>query len=449
MKIKLNSNRLEEKGKCHKLNLKEINTSTFVMESSLDKYLFQLMMQYEETLQRKLNILILGSNNHNLGIELAGSGHKITFITWDIDDHRDLEILINKSQFSNEISNKFMKLSAFGNLAETKYDILLCLMPMHRLLSDLNLIKQETFFKYVLKNIESAFWILPRNDESNPLNMYFTQHQYLDFYTKYSYIREVTRVKIIKSGSAYPLVYTSNTLAFIDNNFYSNNNLEIYQNSGSLFSRIYLYKNKLRKVTLTDNNGNSGTFEEYNFMNNLSKWNRIKLRIPLGVSLDKGIMFDSFGRSKLDGIDLIKIKNDNNSDKILTSFVKLSRRYSKANIYHNDLRPWNVLWNGRNCVFIDFENSSTIDRDVSGFPQILYFFSVANFIKQPYRQRIWNMEHIIQQNGSYLLGYNEVQKLICTPWEKISRVSVKELLAVDYCDVKKGFKELIELLESH
>ena len=45
MKIKLNNNRLEGKGKCRKLNLKEINTSTFVMESSLDKDLFQLMMR--------------------------------------------------------------------------------------------------------------------------------------------------------------------------------------------------------------------------------------------------------------------------------------------------------------------------------------------------------------------------------------------------------------------
>ncbi len=449
MKIKLNNNRLEVKGKCHKLNLKEINTSSFVMESSLDKDLFQLMMQYEKTLQRKLNILILGSNNHNLGIELAGSGHKITFITWDIDDHRNLEILINKSQFSNEINNKFVKLSALRDMTENKYDVLFCLMPMLRLLSDLNLIKQEIFFKYVLKNIETSFWILPRIDESNPLNVYLVQHQYLDFYSNYSYISEVARVKINNSGRTYPLVYTSNTLAFIDNNFHSNNKLDIYQNSGSLFSRIYFYKNRLLKLTLSDNNGNSATLNEYNFINNLSKLNRIKLRIPLRISLDKGIMFDSLERSKLDGIDLIKTKNDNNSDKILVSFVKLSRRFSKANIYHNDLRPWNVLWNGKNCVFIDFENSSTIDQDVSGFPQILYFFSVANYIKQPHQQRIWNVEHVIQQNGSYLLGYNEAQKLICTPWEKISRVSVKDLLAVDYCDVKKGFKELIELLESH
>jgi serine/threonine-protein kinase RIO1 len=133
---------------------------------------------------------------------------------------------------------------------------------------------------------------------------------------------------------------------------------------------------------------------------------------------------------------------------MLKEFIKLCRKFSKAKIYHNDMRPWNILWNGKKCVFIDFEYSSKYDQDTSNYPQILYFFAIANYIKKLDQLKIWDIEYIIQQNSEYLHS-NEAHKLFYTSWEKISAVSLSELLKIDYFDVKKGFKQLLELLESY
>ena len=73
---------------------------------------------------------------------------------------------------------------------------------------------------------------------------------------------------------------------------------------------------------------------------------------------------------------------------------------------------------------------------------------MANYIKKLDQLKIWDIEDIIQQNSEYLHS-NEAHKSLYTSWEKISTVSLSELLKIDYFDVKKGFKQLIEVLESY
>ena len=230
--------------------------------------------------------------------------------------------------------------------------------------------------------------------------------------------------------------------------FYKNNFVKFIRNAGSIFSRVYLIKNKLYKVSLLDSDGYSSVSREFEFLGSLRLIDKIKLRIPTKVILNKGLTFDTLQKKKINGIGLHEIKTISDSHKMLIEFIKLCRKFSKAKIYHNDIRPWNILWDGKKCVFIDFENSSRSDQDVSNFPQILLFFAIANYIKRSDRKKIWGIEDIIQQNSEYLYS-NEARKLFYNSWEKISIVSINELLAIDYCDVKTGFKQLIELLESY
>ena len=448
MTIGLNNNNLESQPNKYRNNLQKKSSSNIDLGSSLNKYLLKLVLNYEKTVDHKLNILILGSTHYDLGIALADYGHKITFITWDIDDHKKLKASIDKSKFYNQISNQIINLKTIESLTETKYDILFCLIPMYRMLTDLNFIKQKVFFEYMLKNIDTAFWLLPKNDERNPLDIYLPSQKNLDFYINYDYVVELARVKINFNSAEYPILYTSKTILLINCRFYKNNFVKFIRNAGSIFSRVYLIKNKLYKVSLLDSYGYSSVSREFEFLSNLRLIDKIKLRIPMKVILNKGLTFDTLQRKKINGIGLHEIITISDSHKMLKEFIKLCRKFSKAKIYHNDIRPWNILWDGKKCVFIDFENSSRSDQDVSNFPQILLFFAIANYIKRSDRIKIWGIEDIIQQNSEYLYS-NEARKLFYNSWEKISIVSINELLAIDYCDVKTGFKQLIELLESY
>ena len=448
MTIKLNNNNLESQQNKYRNILQEKSTANIEVGSSLNKYFLKLVLNYEKTVEHKLNILILGSTHYDLGIALADFGHKITFITWDIDDHKKLKVLIKKSKFDSQISNQLINLEAIESLTETKYDVLLSLTPLYRLLTDLNRNKQRAFFEYVLKNIDSAIWLLPVNDERNPLDIYLPDQRKLDFFINYNYVAELAKVNINFNSAEYPIIYTSKVFLLINSKFYKNDFVTVIPNSGSVFSRVYLVKNKLYKVTFSNSNGDSSSAKEFKFLSNVRLMNRIKLRTPIKVSLNKGLIFDTSKRKKINGIDLIKIKATSDSHKILKEFIQLCRKFSKARIYHNDMRPWNILWNGKKCVFIDFEYSSKYDQDTSNYPQILYFFAMANYIKKLDQLKIWDIEDIIQQNSEYLHS-NESHKLFYTSWEKISTVSLSELLKIDYFDAKKGFKQLLELLESY
>jgi hypothetical protein len=422
-------------------------TSNNKVEPNLDKYLLKLVHNYEKTVEHKLNILIIGSSHHELGIALANYGNKITFITWDIDDHKKLRVIIDKSKFGSKIDTKLINLKTIESLNAETYDILFSLIPMYGLLSGLDFNRQKIFFEYVFKNIDSVFWLLPVRDENNPLDIYLPSQKTLDFFINYDYVMEVARVKLNINSSQYPLVYTSKSVLLMNCKFYRNNHGKIIKNNGSIYSRIYFHKNKLQKVCLSNKQGYSSVESEYLFLSNLKFKEKIILRTPRKMLLNQGLMFDSFQRKKLNGVDLHQIECINDSHKILEEFIKLCKKFSKFGLYHNDIRPWNILWDGKKCVFIDFENSSRYDQDVQNFPQILFFFATANYIKKLEQLKSWDIEAIIQQNREYMSS-TEAYKFYAS-WEKMSIANLNELLKIDYCDVKTGFKQLIELLESY
>lgn len=428
--------------------LKGTSNSNIEAGSNFNEYILKLIINYEKTVAYKLSILILGPTHYDLGIALADHGHKVTFMTWDIDDYNKLKELIKTSAFDSNINNQIINLKDFDKLNGENYDILLSLIPMYRLLTDLNFDRQRVFFEYVFKNIESALWLLPKNDSRNSLNIYLPSLKDLDFYKSYDYVIESAKVRVDFNSAEYPLIYTSKILLLINSRFYNRDLAKTIRNASSIFSRVYSIKNKLYKISVTNNNSESSVEKEFKFLTNLSLIVKIQLRIPRKIVYNKGLTFDLLQRKKIKGIDLHKIETIQDSHKILKDFVRLCRKFSKARIYHNDLRPWNVLWNGKKCVFIDFENSERYDHDVSNYPQILFFFAMANYIMRSDQSKIWDIEDIIRQNTEYLYS-NRYQKLIFTSWEKISIIGLNELLTIDYCDVKKGFKQLIELVESY
>ena len=447
MKINLKNNESKYQPKKYINVLKGTGNSNIEIGSNFNEYILKLIINYEKAVAHKLSILMIGPTHHNLGIALANHGHKVTFITWDIDDYNKLKALIDSSAFDSNITNQIINLKAIDRMNDAKYDILLSLIPMYRLLTDLNFDRQRVFFEYASKNIDSALWLLPKNDVRNPLNIYLPSQKDLDFYRNYDYVIESAKVRINFNSPEYPLLYTSKILLLINRRFYNKDLAKIILSAGSIFSRVYLIKNQLYKVGVSNSNSDSSVEKEFQFLTDLKLIMKIQLRIPRKVVYNKGLTFDLLQRKKIKGMDLNKIETIQDPHKVLKDFIRLCRKFSKARIYHNDLRPWNVLWDGKKCVFIDFENSSRYDQDVQNFPQILFFFATANYIKKLEQLKSWDIEAIIQQNIEYMTS-TDAYKFYAS-WEKISIANLNELLKIDYCDVKTGFKQLIELLESY
>lgn len=51
--------------------------------------------------------------------------------------------------------------------------------------------------------------------------------------------------------------------------------------------------------------------------------------------------------------------------------IGCASEWAQVGLFHNDLRPWNLLWNGSSVTAIDYAEASSWDNDVQDLPQIL------------------------------------------------------------------------------
>ena len=47
------------------------------------------------------------------------------------------------------------------------------------------------------------------------------------------------------------------------------------------------------------------------------------------------------------------------------------QRWASAGLFHNDLRPWNLIWSGTDARLIDFADAGALDADVTYLPQAI------------------------------------------------------------------------------
>lgn len=55
----------------------------------------------------------------------------------------------------------------------------------------------------------------------------------------------------------------------------------------------------------------------------------------------------------------------------MSAILDLVSDFAGARIFHNDLRPWNIVWEGARARLVDFGDSSGWDEDVRDLPQVL------------------------------------------------------------------------------
>jgi hypothetical protein len=58
-------------------------------------------------------------------------------------------------------------------------------------------------------------------------------------------------------------------------------------------------------------------------------------------------------------------------DQQLAAIVDVASRYAALGLFHNDFRPWNLLWDGDRAALLDFSDTSAHDDDVRDLPQVL------------------------------------------------------------------------------
>ena len=70
-------------------------------------------------------------------------------------------------------------------------------------------------------------------------------------------------------------------------------------------------------------------------------------------------------------------ENDYGNQQIIELFHSACLRFSRKSFFHNDLRPWNLLFDGSKIELIDFADTSKRDNDLTGLHQIEGYIGTA------------------------------------------------------------------------
>lgn len=121
---------------------------------------------------------------------------------------------------------------------------------------------------------------------------------------------------------------------------------------------------------------------EANFLRQVDEVQRKALQLPRLVVLDSGVSVMTMMREGISGVTITELPSLE-AELIIREILGEASRFAHEGLYPNDLRPWNVLWSGTRCAFIDFADTSAFDEDVNGFPQIVALAATMTSVIHP------------------------------------------------------------------
>lgn len=104
---------------------------------------------------------------------------------------------------------------------------------------------------------------------------------------------------------------------------------------------------------------------EASFLGGVDEHVRDELGLPRLLSLVRGRAVTTLVREDVAGGPAPDV------DRQLAAVVDIAARYAALGLFHNDVRPWNLLWEDGRARLVDFTETSTHDDDVRDLPQVL------------------------------------------------------------------------------
>jgi hypothetical protein len=384
--------------------------------------------QMKKDSNKTLNILLL-SDQYIYSNLKKNSDSKIEFL-----ETYDTESQLKLMQSIEESSKRF--------------DLVIGIGAQEVLQSKLNTIDYKKVINKLHVISESVMWLFPTADPNNVNSWAINSDYGRDLSELWDFVSEIGTYKIHARNAYAPLVLISDKYLFIGKKILvSNKDIKIiYKSKNNYYCIVVKYKKLIIKISLSqDKEKIKLMYNESIFINKLSVLTKIRLRLPLKIQYFTGSYVSYSKRKYIEGVPLTEIKDIESTDLLLSHFLDLTIKYSENHLFMNDLRPWNIIWDGKKCHFIDFEYSSEFDDDNSRYPQIVYFFAVAHLISKKLDSTFWSPDQVIDFLNTHTSFRSEPDKYYSDMWLGLPNYS-RELLKISFNDIEVGFSELIDIL---
>jgi hypothetical protein len=403
----------------------------------------------EEFLGRKLNILEIGTSQGYVTHTLSKLGHAIFTIDWERENYEFMELLKAIDPSFSKVTNTFIELDKIAELKNLDFDLAISLGSLEQVYRCLNLTQQKNLFEYVANQSKAAIWSLPIFENGAHWNWALPDEP-LSAFQNQEYLGEIGWYALHSRGEKRPLILSSNTHVWNNDAFFElGDETRIHDHPFidglSRFRKRYKFKEALIKTEIhpLDSGDTSEIFGEMLFLSKKRKRITLQFPLPKVLFIKKGRLISQFSRQLIQGDRLDEVLNLTNRTEILASFIQLCGNLAKAGIFPNDLRPWNILWDGKRCSFIDFSNTSETDKDVAGVPQFICFLAITNYIwngnSGPHG---WSLKKFVSLMNSRKENFkNERTFFYDYAWLRV--VSDKKFMStLDYSETEKAFTQI-------
>ena len=345
-------------------------------------------------------------------------------------------------------TESLLKLMESIEESSKKFDLVIGIGVQEVLQSKLNTVDYRKVINKLHVISESVVWLFPTADPNNIHSWAVNREKGRDLCEPWDFVSEIGTYKIHARNAYAPLVLISNKYLFIDRKILLRNKYMkiIHKSKNNHFGRVLKYKKLIIKFSLNQDLEKAKLLNnESIFLNKLSIFTKILLRLPLKIKYSNGSYVSYLKRKYIEGVVLTEIKDIESTDLLLSHFLDLSIKYSENHLFMNDMRPWNIVWDGKKCHFIDFEYSSEFDDDNSKYPQIVYFFAVAHLISKKLDSTFWSPDQVIDYLNTHTSFRSEPDRYYSDMWLRLPNYR-RELLKISFNDIEVGFSELIDLL---
>ena len=407
----------------------------------------------ETKIGRKLRILEIGCDHGFFTLALALDGHHL--VATD-QNQTNLDFINSKADFlgvANNI-NVHMKDSLDLEVLKEAFDVALFLGSTNYLFLNNNIDDVEIFLNR-LRNSDctiifeipiferNAFWrfSLPKNYDWLLENAHF--------------FSELGSVKKHPRGALRPLLLISDKLILIKNKIYLAPEItEIrhhsFIDSSSKRRRTFNLPGITLKYQYFTSQSENLLQKEYKNLRSMRKKFSSRNLAPKKIYYQNGYTVSELSRGTLPGERLDYGWEASDNEKILISFIDECAKWSRARLFHNDIRPWNIIWDGTRIRIIDFADAEGVDCDPSGLPQIVLLVGLANYIVQgPDKAEIFSLEELVSAYNKLIASSPITAELVLTEsWINLNHV-VEELKTISFTNLEEALLATTQLLFSH
>jgi hypothetical protein len=391
----------------------------FEVQSKHLELIINVIADMENVLGRKLRILEIGASQGFFTLALSKMGHLVTSIEWERENYKFMKLLQETHHELGTANIQFLEVEELYSISEEKFDLALVVGTLDHVYRCLNIDKQAVFSDFIRTNSRAAIWEIPVFEQNAHWNWSLPENKF-DLLERYSYLKELTWLRSHCRGAFRPLIFGSDELIFSNNQLKQFKSEDIFQkhqyvDNNTLLRKTFKVENSIIKTEIHPQNmaDSSEIFLESKFLISWSQKSDFELSFPRIIKLEKGVFISQFERDSIPGRRLDEAISSSNAHQILERFLSLASKLAKSGVFPNDLRPWNILWDERDCHLIDFSSTDYFDRDVLLGPQVISFLATADFIESAkFGNPTWRIEEIMEHLGEQEFVYSELSELI-------------------------------------